>query len=433
MRIIILLFSLLFFACGELAQESDDYELSYNYLLLQAYFYHPERLKDYSAYKGMEVDKMYESLEDYFCGANYTGNCKSRYTFYLPPEESDQKIIEIENTPKYYSFGFLRRMNADTLYVTTVYPISPAAAGGLKKRDKLLFANNVPLTGENAARYLNTDSLFETSTILTVLRGEETVTLQAMQKAEVQRPTVYLDSLAGIPFITVTEYKVSTNNPYGTYTEFKSVLQEINGARVAIMDLRNNPGGSIGHCTAMAAELVPFNSELIYDVEHYYDEYRGNVADTVRYFAKDFLKSKGQGTDINWIILLNGWSASCSERFSAILKYNRPETVIIGGTSYGKGIGQMYTKTYLGGLAYITCLQSFYPNGKTFHNIGVVPDVPVESGDEAIYYAAINAAQSFGLAKRLPANIQLKDLPPEYKTEKTEFGMYKKRLFHQWK
>jgi len=433
MRIIVLLFSLLLVACGEVAQYSDDQELYYNYMLLKAYFYHPERIKKYSAYEGMEIDRMYESLGDYFCGANHTGDCTSRYTFYLKPEKADNKIQEIENTPKYYSFGFERIVSSDTLRVTAVYPISPAADAGLRKRDKLLFANGSTLTGENAARYLNTDSLFETSTVFRVLREGKIIDLQDMQKTEVQRPTVFLDSLEGIPFIRVTEYKLNTNNPDGTYAEFKNILQEINGAKTAIIDLRGNPGGSIGHCTAMAAELVPFDSELIYDVEHYYHEQRGNVIDTVHHFAKDFLENKGAGTDINWIILMNGGSASCAERFTAVVKYNRPETVIIGGTSYGKGIGQMYTKTYLGGLAYITFVQSFYPNRETFHGIGIAPDVPIESGGDAIYYAAINAAQKFGLAKRLPATIQLKDLPPEHKAEGTDFGMHKRSLFHQWK
>ncbi len=442
MRFLILLLSLLFIACGEVGDSGaqlpdEEQELRYNYQLLKAYFFHPERIKEYSAYRGMKVDDMYEDLKDYFCGAGYTGNCWARYTFYTVPEEADKKIDQIENTPKYYSFGFERTViqkegSPDTLRVSAVYPISPASAAGLKKGDKLLLANDVPLTGENAVIYLNTDSLFETLTRFTVLRDEQSMALQNMQKAEVQRPTVFLDSLEEIPFIRVTEYKVSTNNPNGTYAEFKDVLQKIKGTRTAIMDLRGNPGGNIGHCTAMAAELVPLNSELVYDVEHYYDKQRGNVIDSIHYFARDYLGSKGAGTDINWIILMNRGSASCSERFTAAVKYNRPETIIIGGTSYGKGVGQIYTKTYLGGLAYITFLQSFYPNGETFHNIGIAPTVPIESGDDAIYYAAVNAAQNFGLAKRLPTSIQLKKLPPEHKAESTEPSMYKKGLFHQW-
>jgi len=442
MRLIILLFSLLFLSCGELVRISEDeQELHYNYLLLKAYFYHPERIKPYSAYENMEIDDMYESLKDYFCGAREAENCEARYTYYTPPEDSDEKIEQIENTPKYYSFGFerilIRTENLpDTLLVSAVYPISPAANGGLKKGDKLLFANDISLVGEGAAGYLRTDTLFETSTVFTVLRGEETLNLDAMQKTEVQKPTVYLDSLREIPFMRVTGYKVRSNNQNGTYAEFKNALQEIKGATVAIMDLRGNPGGSIGHCTAMAAELVPFNSELVYDEEHYYDEGRGNVIDSAHYFVKDFLNSEGAGVGIKWILLMDRYSASCSERFAAAVKYNRrDETVIIGEASYGKGIGQIYTKTYLGGLAYITSIQSYYPNGTTFHNVGILPDVDVPTNDASIYAAALQAAQVLGppaLAKQFFAPLAPEELPAEHKAEEFGGGAYKYRLFHQW-
>ncbi|MCL2283354.1 MAG: S41 family peptidase [Fibromonadales bacterium] len=395
-RFIILLFSLLLAACGELGQP-DEQELYYNYLLLKAYFFHPERIKPLSEYEGMkDVDDMYKSLEDYFRGG--------RYTFYVPPQKADDKIKEIENTKRYYSFGFERVLEDDTLRVTAVYPISPAASAGLKKHDKLLFANGISLTGPEAAMYLNSDSLFANETTFKVLRGEEIF----MRKAEVQKPTVYLDSLGGIPLIRVTQFTVRTNNPNGTYAEFKNVLQEIKGAEEAIIDLQGNPGGSVSHCTPMAAELVPYDSELLFDVEHYYDAKRGNVIDTIRYFASDYVESEGIGASIKWTLLINGGSASCAERFAAIVKYNRPETIIFGETSYGKGVGQVYTKTYLGGLAYITCMQSFYPNGKTFHEVGIKPDA-LSSGPV------------------LPKRSQ-QELPPP-NVEAMEFGMHKFRSF----
>jgi len=441
MFFIILLFPLLFLACGEAEYKiydnnDEEWELRYNYRLLKAYFYHPEKIMQYEKYIGWEVDSMYESLEDYFCGAGHVGYCGYIYKYYLPPEKSDDKINEIENTKKYYSFGFERVKNKseDTLIVSAVYPISPAAKAGLKKYDTLLFANKIPLIGKNIDIYFKNDEEFEDSTVFVVLREEGKKTLPAMRKAEVQKPTVYLDSLEDIPFIRVTEYKVNTNNPEGTYAEFKRILQEINGAKVAIMDLRGNPGGNIWHCTAMAAELVPLDNELVYDRRHYYDSERGNVIGIFRNYARDYLVEKeGAGVNIKWIILINRGSASCAERFTAAVKYNRPETIVIGQTSFGKGIGQVYTKTYLGGLAYITSLQTFYPNGETFHDIGIIPKIPTEPGNEIV--AAIDAAKdNFNLAKRSHITARSRILPPERQAENMEPGAYIRveiPLFHQ--
>jgi C-terminal peptidase prc len=448
MRIILLFCVFMIFACGEAVMvevTGDERELYQSHLLLKAYFYHPERIKEFEEYRGMEVDKMYESLGDYFCGAHHEGQCYARYTFYLPPEETDDKIHDIENTKKYHSFGFERDgiLNEDelidTLVVTEVYPISPAASAGLKKHDRLLSANGISLIGlttEKANAYLKDDEPYDDLTVFVVLRRGEVKTLKAMRKAEVQKPTIYLDSLEGIPYVRVTEYKVNTNNPDGTYAEFKKILQEINGAKTVIMDLRNNPGGNIEHCTSMAAELVPLNRELLYDVQHYYDTKRGNVIELSHEYVRDYLKQEGAGVNIKWIILISEWSASCSERFTAAVKYNRPETVIIGQTSYGKGIGQIYTKTYLGGLAYITCLQSYYPDGTTFHNIGILPDIPTDPEDKnAPLDVAIEIAKgNSGFAAKLsskPARSRI--YPPERLADKAEPGAHKRvdfPLFH---
>ncbi len=456
MRIVLLFCVLLVIACGSdsvIEVSGEEQELYQNHLLLKAYFYHPERIKQYKEYRGMEVDSMYETLEDYFCGANYSGKCGARYTFYSPPEETDDKIHQIENTKRYYSFGFERKTydkSGDTMVVSWVYPISPAASAGLRKKDRLLFANETSLIGltrEDLAAYLKNDEPFDNSTVFKVLRDGKFETLKAMQKGEIQKPTVYLDSIDGIPYIQISEYKVNTNDPKGTYEEFRKILQEIKGAKAAIMDLRGNPGGNIGHCTAMAAELVPLNNELIYDEIHYRDNKRGNVIEISREYARDYLNKEGTGVNIKWVILMSRGSASCSERFTAAVKYNRPnETTVIGQTSYGKGIGQIYTKTYAGGLAYITCLQTYYPNGKTFHNIGIIPDIPVEvptdPDDEDAYNAyidalrseAIKAAKNFGaVAKRSTTPTSSDPLPPEVQLDRWEPGAYKRiemPLFH---
>ncbi|MDR2554610.1 MAG: hypothetical protein LBC64_04205 [Fibromonadaceae bacterium] len=468
MFVIVLLFPLLFLACGEaeLKVHDEEYErryneeqeLRYNYRLLKAYFYHPEKIKEYEAYKGMEVDTMYKSLKDYFCGVHYEGSledCPSRYTRYYPPEKSDNEIGNIENTKRYYSFGFQReteKKSGDTMIVWWVYPNSPANSAGLRKKDKLLSANEkslIGLTSADLAAYLKNDDPFEDKTVFTVLRDGKTKILDPMQKAEVPDPTVYLDSLEGVPYIRVYTFKVSTNHPRGTYYEFNEILKEIKGAKVAIMDLRSNGGGNIWHCTAMASELVPSkNTLLLYDVEHYYDSRSGkNRVDAFpdyagNYLCKDGVCKEAEGKDIKWIVLINKGSASCSERLLAAVKYNRPETVVIGQKSYGKGIGQIYTKTYLGGLAYITCLQTFYPNGETFHNIGIIPDPnmlakPTDPYAIDIYDKVVEAIQGFGgLAKRSPTSVISGTLPPERLPENNmEPGAYKKieqPLFHQW-
>jgi len=416
MRIIILFCVLSIFACGEVGTKiaDDEQELHQNYLLLKSYFYHPERIKKYEEYRGMEIDSMYSSLNDYLKGV--------RYTRYFEPAKANDQLDYLENSEHYYSFGFERILMGDTLIVTAVYPNSPAASGGLRKRDRLLFADDVSLTGEEAKYYEISDTLFHQNTVFKVLRGNDILTLRVMQKTEVLSSTVFLDTLYDVPFITVTEFTTNTNNQFGTYQEFKDILQEIKGAKSAIIDMRHNPGGSILHCTKMAAELSPSNREMIYDILHY--PYRNrNIIDTTHYFAKDFLNKPGDGVGIKWVVMIDGYSASCAERFAAALKSTRPETIFVGQATYGKGIGQNYIKTPLRGLAGITSLQSYYPNGKTFHEIGIEPDIYANPYSDEIYEQALRAAYNFefGLAKRSP---NLGTLPSRHISGKTDLGAY---------
>jgi C-terminal processing protease CtpA/Prc len=452
MLYIVLFFSLMFIACGEVSEperSEHEQELLDNYQLLKAYFYHPERIKEFYEYRGLnEVDSMYSSLNDYLKGA--------RYTKYYPPDTSEEVFENIVNSERYYSFGFERGLHIDTvivddeeivrytLVVTDVYPYSPANSAGLKKYDRLLSANGEPLTGITDTNiikiYLRSDTLFQDTTVFEVLRGTETRILSAMIKEEVPQPTVYLDSIIGIPYMYITRFTRKTNNPDGTYREFKEYLNEIRGAKTAIIDLRHNGGGDIEHCTAMAAELVPLNNELVYDVVHQ-NRNGKNVIDTVHYFAKNYLYlmgGEGAGIGTKWIILMSEWSASCSERFIAAVKHNRPETVLIGENSYGKGIGQVFGFTPAGGLAYITSLQSYYPDGRTFHLDGIPPEIPVPlNSPSATYIAAIQEAAwrlgepGIALAKRSFAPAQLENLPPMRKSEKPDLGMH--YLLHEWK
>jgi C-terminal processing protease CtpA/Prc len=422
MRLILLLFALALFSCGSVSPESPEEnehstELAYNYRLLQFYYYYPDSIKPFSAYSGLpEVDLMYESINDTLRG--------SRYTRYYKPDTAQEVIDNTQNSYRYHSFGFERRFNeeGDTLIVSAVYPNSPANSAGLKKYDKLLFANNLELTGDYASLYISKDSLFDSITVFEVLRDNDIVSLERMEKEEVRQPTVYLDSLYGVPVIRVTEFVQRTNDPEGTYQEFKNYLREIRDAESAIIDMRNNLGGSIYHCTAMAAELSEPNKELIYDVQHYPKNNKPYI-EIKRYFARDFEHRVGDGVGIKWVIMINGWSASCAERFVAAVKAARPETILVGQTTYGKGIGQSYMETYLKGVAFITSLQTFSPsNRETFHRVGIPPDIETEGSYGETTEVALDAAFSFrgGVpAKRSP--LAAKDLPPE-RLVKKEYG-----------
>lgn len=253
---------------------------------------------------------------------------------------------------------------------------------------------------------------------------EDAANIWGQLNGDDETQSVFLDSLANVPFITVTGFLEITNKSGGTYQEFKDILQEIKGAKAAIIDLRSNPGGTLSHCGKMSAELSPFDKEMFYARERYYDTWQ-----TEHYFPKDFLKSAGDGLETKWIFLTDSMTASASEIFISAVKSTRPEdVVVIGGTTYGKAIGQYYFSTLENGIAGVTAMRFFYPNGDTYNEIGIIPDVEINPKDTIVLYeAALNAAANFGQEISLKTNLRnSKNLPSrnKYPIYKTDFGAY---------
>ena len=80
-------------------------------------------------------------------------------------------------------------------------------------------------------------------------------------------------------------------------------------------------------------------------------------------------------------MLINGSSASASEILAGALKdYDR--AVIVGQTSYGKGIVQNVFPFSDGSGMSMTVSKYFTPNGTSIHGVGVEPDVEVALPDE---------------------------------------------------
>ena len=76
-------------------------------------------------------------------------------------------------------------------------------------------------------------------------------------------------------------------------------------------------------------------------------------------------------------ILVNGDSASASEVFTGALKdYDR--AVVVGTTSYGKGIVQNLIPLGDGSAIKITTAHYYTPSGFDLHGKGIEPDVTVE-------------------------------------------------------
>ena len=102
-----------------------------------------------------------------------------------------------------------------------------------------------------------------------------------------------------------------------------------------------------------------------------------------------FYTSDGHGVDVPIAVICNEYTASAGEIFTGAIRDYRNEgvidAVIIGNTTYGKGIVQ--TSIYLYDSSALTFTISYFypPCNNNFHGVGIDPDfVVMESSEEDI-------------------------------------------------
>jgi len=168
----------------------------------------------------------------------------------------------------------------------------------------------------------------------------------------------WLDEKNGIAYIHVTEFRDGTAN------EFRKVLTEIQKPREGetesplkglILDLRFNPGGDFN----VAIEMCDF---FISDGVIVTAKGKNTVEEIWRAKPETLIPK-----EVPMVLLLNSFSASASEVFSACLQdHNR--AIIVGERSYGKGIIQS-VMPFEGGTSTLKLTTAGYysPNGRNIH------------------------------------------------------------------
>lgn len=340
-------------------------EYSFNYWLLQKIYLYEDELPNLPK-DGDSVQILYNTLKD-------------PYTRYVPPSKSKQTIIAINTSMVAGDVGMRYYTNNNVeypIYITRVYPQSPAGRAGVPRYGNILSVNDIELTGLHAKATYDSILNYNKKISLTIAYNGQKTTYN-LEKETIYAPTVFVDTLfedstqsyPGIVFITIENFKPTTaDQNKGTYGELKAYLDSTTSEkRVRVLDLRNNPGGHVNQCLDIADLFVKSGTLST-------RKWRLFTADgRSKYNTKSVYAKPGDpGEDGKFIILANRGSASCSEIFiSAITETT--DIPFVGAKTYGKGIGQTNFSTFAGGLAIITDLEFLTPTGKSYHGIGISP------------------------------------------------------------
>lgn len=253
--------------------------------------------------------------------------------------------------------------------IQRVYEGSFAETAGLKKGDLVIKVDGTDVREASGTDLVSLITGEDGTTVeITFIREGEEMTLT------VTRGPVYIKRVDHFVMDNGLGYLYLSSFSGNAESEFKAALDDFKekGVEKIIIDLRDNPGGSLITVVNICDMLLP---------ECTVCSMQGKTTDPAKYY-----NSGADMYDFDFVVLVNGYSASASEIFAGAMQDNG-RAKIIGTQTYGKGVVQTTFKLD-GDHGWIKLTTDAYytPNGTNLGGTGITPDIIVELPEELQYY-----------------------------------------------
>ncbi|MBI1858793.1 MAG: S41 family peptidase [Candidatus Melainabacteria bacterium] len=239
---------------------------------------------------------------------------------------------------------------------------TPAHKAGLRAGDEITEINGNPTKGisvEEAATQIK--GPIGTKVTLTLLRGKENIT-KIIERAEIPIRAISKGD-AKIIKRDIGYIRLNSFISHDASNEMREAVSKLEDAKGLIIDLRNNPGGLLTNAIEIS-DMFLDNGLIVSTVDR--DGYIQSVK-----------ANKDSITNIPVVVLVNENSASASEIFSGALKDNQ-RAVVVGSTTFGKGLVQGINKLDDGSGVNITIAKYLTPAKIDINELGVKPDIEVK-------------------------------------------------------
>ncbi len=311
--------------------------------------------------KNLEImDQIFEHLELYYVDDPETGKVSKAaidamlkdldpYTVYY--HEANIEDYRLLTTGQYGGLGAQIVKIGDFVTVSEVYEGNPAQKGGLQPGDKIL-----AIDGKTMIKKSNDE-------VSTAMKGPKGTTVNI----EIERPnqgkkTLSLTrdeiKLPDVPYSGIIKDKVGyiklnsfTQTAYADVSKaFAKLKQE--GMKQLILDLRGNGGGLLIEAVKIVNMFVPKNQTIVTT--------KGRIKEENKLY-----KALDEPADLTipLVVLIDGNSASASEIVSGSLQ-DLDRAVIVGSTSFGKGLVQRTYDLKYGSKVKLTIAKYYTPSGR---------------------------------------------------------------------
>ena len=251
---------------------------------------------------------------------------------------------------------------------TIIKPLenSPAQKAGIKAGEVIIKVNDEPSSDWSVDKVVSKiRGEIGTSVKLTLLSEGRTHEVSVVRQ-NIVSPAVESEIDGEIGILKVNRFGDDTVSLARKYaSEFVE-----KGVKKVILDLRNNPGGTVGAAQGLLGIWL--------DNQIAMTERRGSeIVKTLRTTGTPILGN------MKTVVLINGNSASASEITAGALREYGKAT-LVGQKSYGKGSVQIVLGLPGGSQMKVTEARWYTPKGKNIDKTGIEPDVKIDLSSDDI-------------------------------------------------
>ena len=303
------------------------------------------------------------------------------YTDYFDKSETEQFLTETEG--EYEGIGVYITYDSSKELTIVILPIegSPAEEAGVLPGDYIIEVDGKSVLGattEEVSNYIKGKR--DSSVNIKFRRYDENGEYEEFEKIIPRRkvdlnPFSYELKDDGIGYISFTSFDEKA------YKDFKNAISEmkvIGNLKGLIIDLRDNYGGLLSAAEDIIDEILP-TGVITYTVDK-----NGN---------EEYIYSDSNTLNLPIVVIINENSASASEIMAAAIK-DYSKGAVVGTTSYGKGLVQVFKSLKDGTYLKMTISEYFSPSGQKINELGVEPDYVIEDVEDTKDDEQLNKAIS---------------------------------------
>ena len=341
-RILILFFLTLSLISSQ-KTDTDYFEISKNLKLVSSIYekinthYVDEIIPGRVMKKG--IDAMLKSLDP--------------YTVYISEEQIED--FRFATTGEYGGIGATIKKRDNKTLVSELYENAPASKNGLIPGDEIISIDEVLVftkSLEEVGSLLKGPA--ESTISIKILRNGEELTKE-VKREKIQIPAVNfakkVNKSTGI--IKLTSF---TNT---AASEFKKALINLQKENIEnlIIDLRSNGGGLLNEAVKIVNFFIPKGQEVVSTKSRLKEMNRSYVT-----------QAPPIAENLKLAVLIDEYSASASEIVAGSLQ-DLDKAVIIGNTSFGKGLVQQTKPVSFGGQIKLTVAKYYTPSGRCIQKL----------------------------------------------------------------